>query len=155
MQFKRAFVLNLKVQPTKDSFGVGVSEHLVFASEYSAQRCRDSRSIGLNFQRFIGVLMRPKKRFSCSSSETENQYLSKIMPERCSILSNSGQERRNSSYSSGVQKPMTFRRLRGYTNCGQTRRFHRRMAGARHNVESTIVSFLFSRAGNATTRQTR
>ena len=30
-----------------------------------------------------------------------------MMPERTSIRSNSGQERRNSAYSSSVQKPIT------------------------------------------------
>ena len=43
----------------------------------------------------------------CSSSVMENQYLISLMPERCSIDSNDGTERKNSSYSSSVQKPMT------------------------------------------------
>ena len=51
--------------------------------------------------------MRLLKRRSCSSSLTENQYLMRISPERSSIFSNSGTERRNSAYSSGVQKPIT------------------------------------------------
>ena len=51
--------------------------------------------------------MRSWKRRSCSSSFTENQYLTSTMPERTSISSNSGQERRNSWYSSSLQKPMT------------------------------------------------
>ncbi len=37
----------------------------------------------------------------------ENQYLMRWIPERASMRSKSGTERKNSSYSSGVQKPMT------------------------------------------------
>ena len=51
--------------------------------------------------------MRPRKRSSCSSSVIENQYLISLMPERCSMLSKAGTERKNSSYSSSVQKPIT------------------------------------------------
>ena len=51
--------------------------------------------------------MRSWNRLSCSSSLTENQYLISRIPERRSIRSNSGQERRNSWYSSFVQKPIT------------------------------------------------
>ena len=51
--------------------------------------------------------MRSLKRFSCSSSLTENQYLMRVMPERINIRSNSGQARRNSRYSSSLQKPIT------------------------------------------------
>ncbi len=51
--------------------------------------------------------MRAWKRRSCSSSLTENQYLIRMIPERTSMRSNSGQERRNSRYSSSVQNPIT------------------------------------------------
>ena len=51
--------------------------------------------------------MRHLKRSSCSSSEIENQYLISWMPERTSIRSNSGTVRKNSSYCSSVQKPIT------------------------------------------------
>jgi hypothetical protein len=51
--------------------------------------------------------MRSWKRFSCASSLTENQYLSRMMPERTNMRSKEGQERRNSQYSSSVQKPIT------------------------------------------------
>ena len=51
--------------------------------------------------------MRAWNRRSCSSSLTENQYLTSMIPDRTSIRSNSGHERMNSSYSSSVQKPMT------------------------------------------------
>jgi hypothetical protein len=77
------------------------------AIEYSTHLARDWRSIGLSFQRLVGSSIRAWKRRSCSSSLTENQYLITIRPERTSIRSNSGHERRNSWYSSSVQKPMT------------------------------------------------
>ena len=51
--------------------------------------------------------MRIRKRKCCSSSVIENQYLSRMMPERTSIRSNSGTEWKNSSYCSSVQKPIT------------------------------------------------
>src|SRR6476661_5542924 len=77
------------------------------AFEYSTQRLRDSRSIGESFQRLNGLCTRSWKRFSCSSSLTENQNFTRWMPERTSISSNSGTERRNSSYSASLQKPIT------------------------------------------------
>ena len=52
--------------------------------------------------------MRERKRASCSSSLTENQYLSSTIFERTSMRSNSRQENKNSSTCSGVQKPITF-----------------------------------------------
>ena len=64
-------------------------------------------SISLSFQRRAGLPSPLWNRRSCSSSLTENQYFSRMMPERTSIRSNSGQERRNSVYSSCVQNPMT------------------------------------------------
>src|SRR6516162_5812081 len=64
-------------------------------------------SIALSFQRLIGLRMRSWNRFSCSSSFTENQYFTRIMPERISISSKRGHDRMNSRYSSSVQKPMT------------------------------------------------
>src|SRR6476660_3891241 len=51
--------------------------------------------------------MRAWNRCSCSASLTENQYLMRMIPDRTSIRSNSGHARRNSWYSSSVQKPMT------------------------------------------------
>ena len=59
------------------------------------------------FQRFSGWSRRAWKRRSCSSSETESQYLIKMIPERWMIRSKRGQECMNSSYSSFVQKPIT------------------------------------------------
>src|SRR5919206_3792527 len=78
-----------------------------FAFEYSTHRERDCKSIGLIFQRLVGSWMRFWKRRSCSSSLTENQYLIRMIPERTNILSNSGQDRMNSQYSSSVQNPIT------------------------------------------------
>ncbi len=46
-------------------------------------------------------------RRSCSSSLTLNQYLSRMMPLRMSMRSNSGQVRKNSHTSSSVQNPIT------------------------------------------------
>ena len=63
--------------------------------------------MGLSFQCLVGSSRRAWKRRSCSSSLTENQYFTTLMPERTSIRSNSGQERRNSWYSSSVQNPIT------------------------------------------------
>src|SRR6266511_645869 len=77
------------------------------ALEYSSHRSRDCRSIGLSFQRLVGSSRRRWKRRSCSSSLTENQYLIRMIPERISMFSNCGQERKNSSTSSSVQKPIT------------------------------------------------
>lgn len=56
-----------------------------------------------SFQRLSGSALRASKRLRCSSYDTENQYLSTMIPERTSIRSNSGQLRRNSACSSSVQ----------------------------------------------------
>src|SRR4029450_13582706 len=74
------------------------------AREYSTHSSRDLRSMGLSFQRRVGSSMRRWNRSSCSASETENQYLIRTIPERRSMRSNSGQERRNSWYSSSVRR---------------------------------------------------
>jgi hypothetical protein len=44
--------------------------------------------------------MRIVKRNCCSSSVIENHYFSRMVPERISMRSNSGTERKNSSRSS-------------------------------------------------------
>src|SRR4051794_509247 len=74
------------------------------AFENSTHFSRDWMSMSLSFQRRAGFPARSRKRRSCSSSLTENQYFSRMMPEWTSIRSNSGQERRNSVYSSGGTK---------------------------------------------------
>ena len=81
---------------------------LSFAIEYSTHFSRDSISIGLIFHCLVGSLILSWNLLSCSSSLTENQYLISMIPDRISILSNSGHDLRNSSYSSFVQKPITF-----------------------------------------------
>src|SRR3712207_7212088 len=67
-----------------------------------------------SFHRLSGSALRASKRLRCSSKLTENQYFSTTIPERTSMRSNSGQLRRNSWCSSGVQNPIThstFERL--------------------------------------------
>src|SRR4029079_18488652 len=108
MQFSRAFFL-LSASTTFQGHN-SVSVYFCMTSlarEYSTQCSRDFRSIGDSFQRLIGFSMRSLKRRSCSSSLTENQYLTRMVPERTSISSDNGHERRNSLYSASVQKPMT------------------------------------------------
>ena len=65
-------------------------------------------SIGLSFHCLPGFAMRSWKRFSCSSSLSDNQNLTRMIPDRTSARSISGQVRTKSSYSSAVQNPMTF-----------------------------------------------
>src|SRR5688572_4009418 len=99
MQLSRAFFLSSASTTHHGLFLVSVcSSMMSLALEYSTQRLRDSRSIGLSFQRLVGLATRSRNRFSCSSSLTENQYLARWMPERIRISSNSGEERGNSSY---------------------------------------------------------
>ena len=74
-----------------------------FAIEYFTYSSCSARSMSLSFQRLSGSALRASNRLRCSSKLTENQYLTTWIPDRTSIRSNSGQERRNSSYSSGVQ----------------------------------------------------
>jgi hypothetical protein len=60
-----------------------------------------------SFQRRIGSSMRDWKRRSCSSSETENQYLIRMIPSSTSSRSKIGHWCRKRRYSAGVQKPST------------------------------------------------
>src|SRR6056297_54634 len=79
--------------------GVGVSVWVnmtSFALENSTHLSRDLMSMGLSFQRLMGSVFLFRKRFSCSSSLTENQYLMRMVSELTSIRSNSGHERKNS-----------------------------------------------------------
>ena len=50
----------------------------------------DSMSIGLSFQRRSGSLSRERNLRSCSSSDTENQYLRNMIPSSISICSKIG-----------------------------------------------------------------
>ena len=91
MQLSRARRLSSASTSYHGDSGVEVCSNIrSLAFEYSTQRLRDSRSIGESFQRRPGSSMRAWKRRSCSSSLTENQYLTSWMPERTSIRSNSG-----------------------------------------------------------------
>src|ERR1700690_185540 len=108
MQFSRAHSLLSALTTYHGTCFTSVYENMSsFALEYSTQRRRDSRSIGLSFQRLVGSLMRAWNRRSCSSSLTENQYFSRMIPDRTSMRSNSGQECMNSKYSFSVQNPIT------------------------------------------------
>src|SRR5512146_2937335 len=108
MQFSRAFFLSSELTTYQGACLMSVKENISsLALEYSTQWARDSRSIGLSFQRLVGSAILSWKRRSCSLLLTENQYLMRMMPERTSMRSNSGTERRNSAYSSSVQKPIT------------------------------------------------
>src|SRR5512133_2231749 len=109
MQFSLARFLSSPSTTFQGDCFVSVYENILsLAIEYSTHLSRDSTSIGLIFHRFVGSCILSWKRFSCSWSLTENQYFKRIVPDLISILSNSGQERRNSSYSSLVQYPITF-----------------------------------------------
>ena len=72
---------------------------------YCSQRARASTSIGLSFHCLSGSWMRIMKRNCCSSSVIENQYLINTMPERTSMRSNSGTERKNSDDVGLVAEP--------------------------------------------------
>ena len=67
------------------------------AREKSTQRAARSRSIVESFQRRIGSSSRDRKRRSCSSSLTENQYLSSRIPSSTSSRSKIGHWCRNRS----------------------------------------------------------
>src|SRR5580692_6235661 len=108
MQLRRASFLSSEGTTNHGDCLVSVKVNISsLAWEYSTQRARASRSIGDSFQRRVGSARRDWSRRSCSSSLTENQYLTSWMPDRISIRSNSGHERRNSWSSSSVQNPIT------------------------------------------------
>lgn len=86
---------------------VGLFHQHIFGFGYFTHLLRASTSIGLSFQRLMRSSIRARKRLSCSLSLTENQYLTRIMPERTSIHSNSGQTRINSQYASSLQNLIT------------------------------------------------
>ncbi len=69
----------------------------------STQRSRVSKSFGENFHHRSGSSRRDRKRRSCSSSLTENQYLRRMIPSSTSIRSKVGHWCRKRRYSSGVQ----------------------------------------------------
>ena len=63
--------------------------------------------MGESFHCRTGSICRMRNRVCCSDRETENQSLTRRMPDRISICSNCGAWRRNSRYSASVQNPMT------------------------------------------------
>ena len=108
MQLRRARRLSSASTTYHGASGMSVCTNISsLAFENSTHRCRDSMSMGESFQRRIGSLLRERNRRSCSSSLTENQYFSKMMPSSTSMRSNSGHWCRKRRYSSGVQKPIT------------------------------------------------
>ena len=108
MQFSRAAFLSSALTTYHGACLMSVwANRESLALEKSTQRVRACRSMGDSFQRLTGSFIRFRNRRSCSESLIENQYLIKMIPERTSIRSNSGQDRRNSRYSSSVQNPMT------------------------------------------------
>ena len=109
MQLSRAFFLSSAGTTHQGDSGMWVRSIITsLALVYSSQRRRLSRSMGLSFHCLSGSWMRPRKRISCSWSDSENQYLMSWIPERMIIFSNSGTSRKNASYCSSVQKPITF-----------------------------------------------
>src|SRR5512142_1538276 len=157
MQFRRAHRLSSALTTYQGACLMSVWANISsLAFEYSTQRERDCRSIGLSFQRLVGSERRAWKRSSCSLSLTENQYLIRMMPERTSMRSNSGTDRRNSAYSSAVQKPITrstparLYQLRSKSTISP--------AAGRWATYRWKYHCVFSRSvgdGSATTRQTR
>ena len=108
MQFRRARFLSFASTMYQGDSGKLVRRKVSsLALVYCSQRTRDCRSIGLSFHCLSGSWMRIRKRSCCSSSDIENQYLIRRMPERSSIFSNSGTSWKNCSTCSGVAKPMT------------------------------------------------
>src|SRR4051812_44891166 len=157
MQLSRPFFLSLPCTTHQGASGMCERLNMIsLAFVYCSQRLRDSRSIGLSFHCFNGSLMRQRNRNSCSSSGIENQYLISWMPERTSIRSKSGTERKNSSYSSSEQNPMTFSTPARLYQLRSNRTIS--PAAGRCSTYRWKYHCVFSRlegAGNATTRATR
>ena len=97
MQFSRAFFLSTASTRCQGASGMWVCSSIAsLALVYCSQRLRASTSIGLSFHCLSGSWIRMVKRRCCSSSVMENQYLIRMIPERTSMRSNSGTERKNS-----------------------------------------------------------
>ena len=80
-QFSRAACLSSDSIVNHGASGMSVTANISsLALENSTHFSRDLRSIGLSFQRLRGSWARSWKRLSCSSSETQNQYLSSTIP---------------------------------------------------------------------------
>jgi len=64
--------------------------------------------MGESFHLFTGVSNLALNLSNCTSGDTENQYLMRMIPDLTSNLSKVGTALRKSTYSSSVQKPITF-----------------------------------------------
>src|ERR1700752_1046297 len=107
--FRRACFLLLDSTTYHGLIGMSVCTIISsLAREYSSHRKIDSRSIGESFHCRTGSLRRDLNRRSCSSSETENQYLRRMMPSSMSICSKMGVFLRNNECSCAVQNPIPF-----------------------------------------------
>src|SRR5215475_461663 len=108
MQLRRARFLSSDLTTIQGASAVSVWKNIAsLASVYSCHLSIEARSIADSFHCLSGSVSRSTKRRSCSSRDTENQYLNSLKPERTSICSNIGHCRMNSRYSLGVQNSIT------------------------------------------------
>ena len=126
------------------------------AREYSYQRRKDSKSIGLSFHWRSGSLMRASNRRCCSFFPTSIQYLMSLIPASTMYFSTMGQSSKNLRCCSSVQKPIT------YSTPARLYQLLSKMtispAAGKCCVYRCIYIWLFSLsegAGIATTRNTR
>src|SRR3954453_17118938 len=97
MQFSRDCFFLSEFTTYQGHFLVPVCAYMTsFSCELSTQCSRDATSMVLSFHRLKWLCMRSWKRVSCSSSFTENQYFTRMMPERISSSSKIGHECKNS-----------------------------------------------------------
>ena len=157
MQLSRARRLSSASTTYHGASGMSVWTNISsFAREKSTQRARDSRSIGESFQRRIGSSSRERKRRSCSSSLTENQYFTAGSRPRRAAARRSGTGAGSGGTRPACRSPSRARRRRGCTSCGRRGRSRRPPAGARRSAGSTTASRSRSvGAGSATMRATR
>src|SRR5207248_7877366 len=87
--------------------GVGVEEHRLLGVGVVVPAVQRGEVGGESFHCRTGSTCRMMNRVCCSRRDTENQNLTRWMPERTSIRSSSGAWRMNSRYSLRVQYPMT------------------------------------------------
>src|SRR6266545_2697786 len=78
-----------------------------FASVYSSHRSSEARSVADSFHCRTGSTWRMTNRVRCSPRDTENQNLTRWIPDRTHIRSSSGASRMNSRYSAREQKAIT------------------------------------------------
>ena len=110
-------------------------------SEYPTQRERDSRSIGLSFQRRVGSLRRTWNLPLLLGVAHREPVLDEEDAERMSICSKAGAERKNSSTSSaGVAKPITRSTPARLYQLRSKRRSRPPPAGGRRSAGNTTAS---------------